>query len=105
MRPDAPAKELTLEQHMALRAKLVAFAKEYSTTRPNSDWPRVRDLARRFKVRQSDILSACEDEECLDLVVGVQIPGSGYASEDKEGDYRIEWYDPNPEPSMSMGGP
>lgn len=58
----------------------------------------VRKLARRFRVRQQEIIEAAEDSaangEPLDIIVGFR-NHSGHCFEEKIGDYQIEWYGEN----------
>jgi hypothetical protein len=49
----------------------------------------IRELAKRLRVKQRDVLSACEDNDmCINVGIGIQ--GAGYAEHDNIGDYTIE---------------
>lgn len=52
---------------------------------------KVRDLARRFRVKQQIILDWVEDSERLDLIVG-GATYSGWFEHDHVGDYEVELY-------------
>ena len=54
--------------------------------------PTVRQVARRFKMRQEEVLTLIEDTEGLGINIGCQIPGVGYWVEEKIGDYTVEAY-------------
>jgi len=49
----------------------------------------IRDLAKRLRVRQRDVLTECEDQDlCINVAIGIQ--GAGYAEHDNIGDYTVE---------------
>lgn len=79
----------------SLEEKLRDYARSYSTTLPHSEWPTVRELARRYRCTQQQVLGAAE-QDGMDVIVGVQIPGCGYAAEKDIGDYKVEWYEDRP---------
>jgi hypothetical protein len=79
----------------SLPERLRAYAKGYSETKHHSEWPTVRELARRYRCTQQEVIDAAE-QDGMDVIVGVQVPGVGYAAEERIGDYRIEWYEDRP---------
>lgn len=57
---------------------------------PWMDWPTVRDLARRYRVTQDDIMDMVETDGDLDMAVGMRTY-NGVGSFDRPGDYRVEY--------------
>ena len=54
--------------------------------------PTVRQVARRFKMRQEEVLTLIEDTEGLGVNIGVRVSGGGCWVEEKIGDYTVEAY-------------
>ncbi len=52
--------------------------------------PTVKELARRYRVRQCDVVDALEDCESVCMNVGVEI-GNGVWEYESIGDYNFEW--------------
>lgn len=52
--------------------------------------PTVRELARRYRVRQQDIVDALECHESVCMNVGIGI-GNGVWEHEDIGDYNFEW--------------
>lgn len=82
--------ELTAKAIDELQERLEREAREWSRLH-HSEWPSVRTLARRYRVRQACVLDAAEYSEVLDICVGVQIPGFGHRAHSATGDYSIEY--------------
>lgn len=73
------------EKHQKLIAKVLDAVK-------NSDSGiTVRELARRFHVKQFEILLVCDDCDELEPAVGIKV-GSGYFEFESVGDYIVEYY-------------
>jgi hypothetical protein len=73
---------------MELEEKVRKLAAEYAD-KPWTEWPTVREIAKRFKTTQNSIISIAEDSEELDLIVGMRC-GNGMGEFDNKGDYKIE---------------
>jgi orotate phosphoribosyltransferase-like protein len=78
----------------SLEQRLREYAKSYSD-KHHSEWPTVRQLAKRYGCTQQEVLDAAE-QDGMDVIVGVQVSGVGYAAEERIGDYKIEWYEDRP---------
>ncbi len=52
--------------------------------------PTVRELARRYRVRQQDVVDAleCHDSVCMNVGIGI---GNGVWEHESIGDYNFEW--------------
>jgi len=52
--------------------------------------PTVREMARRYRVRQQDIVDMleCHDSVCMNVAVGI---GDGFYEHESIGDYNFEW--------------
>ena len=86
------ARMLTDEQYAAISGRLTAYvAGQMEPPRHWLEWPKVRDLARRYRIRQADVLAMIEDSEELDLLVAFR-SGGGVGELDDKGDYRVEYY-------------
>lgn len=83
-------KMMNFDQHIKIQDRLVEYAKGYSD-KPWQDWPTVAELARRYKVKQSDIVDIAEGHDNLDLIVGMRT-GSGHGAFATIGEYRVEWF-------------
>lgn len=70
--------------------RLRAYAVAYSTMLPWEQWPTLAELARKYKVKQDDILEFVENDSELDLIVGARVNGGVGSYE--QGDYRVEYY-------------
>lgn len=71
------------------RVRQVAFATRglHFSARPT-----VRELARRFRVTQSQVVDAIEADDDLELVVGCQAgAGGAHGAFATEGDYTLSW--------------
>lgn len=83
---------MDIKEYMKIRDRLEEYIKETQVEGVYSNMlPTIRDLARRYKVRQDDIIDMVEDCETLDLIVGHQIPGTGYSTFDTNGDFKVEY--------------
>ena len=56
------------------------------------DWPTIRELAVRYRIKQNTVIDIVESHENLDLIVGMKTY-NGYGEFENKGDYRVEWYD------------
>lgn len=56
-----------------------------------SAWPCIRDLARKLRITQQDVLEIAEDTQTLNVCVGVRGGQGGIGSYGSVGDYLIEW--------------
>lgn len=68
------------------------YDKLISIVRQRQDDPiSIRELARKMRLRQKDVLQACEDED-LNINIGVMVTGMGCGTAvfDNIGDYTIE---------------
>lgn len=72
------------------KAKLIEIARGYAE-RHHSEWPELREIARRLRVQQQDVADMVDDSDELDMCVGVQIPGYGTAAEDNMALWKVEW--------------
>lgn len=80
-----------LKDYLRTQEKLENYVKDIGLSHW-TNFPTVRYFARRYKLKQNDIIDMVESSEVLDLVVGFQIGGGeGYGSFDREGDYRVEY--------------
>jgi hypothetical protein len=70
--------------------KKEAVARE-TAERHHSEWPELRELARKLRVRVQDVAEMVEDSDVLDMCVGVQIPGGGMAAESDMARWKVEW--------------
>lgn len=52
--------------------------------------PTVRELARRYRVRQRDVVDALEDHGDVCMNIGISI-GDGVYEHESIGDYNFEW--------------
>ena len=79
---------------------LVEYADRYATRAEQSgkgtQYPTIRRLATRFKMRSSQVIELIEDFDCWEtafdyvgLVVGIRVGGS-VGSFDHEGEYQLE---------------
>lgn len=60
----------------------------------SGDAPTVRELARRYRVPQQDVVDALECDERVSMNVGIQVGGlgGGVAEHESIGDYSFEWW-------------
>lgn len=56
----------------------------------NESAPTVRELARRYRVPQQEVINELEDNESVCMNVGLQI-GNGIHEHECIGDYNFEW--------------
>lgn len=78
----------------------VAYRRRAESNGRGSQFPTIRQAARRFSMKQGDVLSLAEAGDDISgcdyfgVAVGVGIAGSGWAEHDRIGDYVIEaWED------------
>lgn len=94
------SKTLSNEQYAAVSGRLTAYVAEQMLPEQHwLEWPKVRDLAKRFRIRQAEVLSMIEDSPELDLLVAFRSGGGVGELEDK-GDYRVEYYGELPTTEM-----
>jgi len=82
------------DKYMSIMKRLNAYVKSQMINSDFYNWPKVNEMARRYRCKVSDILDMVYDSENLDLVVGMQIPnGGGHGTFDYVGNYRIEYFE------------
>ena len=60
---------MRFEKFVSTLEKLVKYT-EGQMEQPWVEWPSVRELAKRYRVKQDDIIDMVESSENLDLIVG-----------------------------------
>lgn len=80
---------VNIDQYMATMRRLETYCRENCYGRHWLEWPKVGDMARRYRITQDAICELAQDSERLDLIVGM-LAGSDAGDLDKR-DYRIEY--------------
>lgn len=81
--------EMSNKTYQAKLQRLEAMAKAWSGNH-HDEWPEMRDIARKLRMRHEDVMDMVEDSPNLILIVGEQTFG-GIWTHQRTGDYKIEW--------------
>ena len=77
--------------YLRLKGRVFAYVKRRWEEDPFS-LPTVRQIGKRFKMRQEEVLTLIEDTEGLGVNIGMQVSGGECWVEEKIGDYTVEAY-------------
>ena len=82
---------MTLKMTIKITDRALVYIKKQTWPEyPAGEAPTVRELARRYRVRQQDILDMLEEHENVCVNVGIGI-GNGVHEHKSIGDYSFEW--------------
>lgn len=81
-----------LEQYVYLCEKITEFVRTFPPEQGRTMWglPTIRMIAKRFGIRQKQIITICEDTEDIEYNIGIRTH-SGYGVFSTIGDYLVEY--------------
>ena len=80
---------INIKEYLALRAKVRKYVARFFERSKRTQSVTIRQIAKRFGLKQKKVLEICEDEELI-VNVGVGISGVGCCKHEHIGDYTIE---------------
>ena len=73
-------------KYIALGRKVYKYVEEQNS---KGEYPTVRELARKYKLKNDEIITLVEDNDDLGYNIGIRV-GSGHYVEKYKGDYTVE---------------